>query len=166
MAPHSRYTGISHEDVLKAYDDGLRVLCDSEKCGDVMLMNEDGSQFFVLCHLEYDRMTLDNEYKRDVAKGMDTQLPENYYEDDNPENKPLLKWRAHSDMMYSNWVNYYVYQETPYDINAIKKREKKSKSNFLNRGFIFISLWKSFWKLSLKMCPGEKGVTVRADFST
>lgn len=127
LAPHSRYTGISHEDVLKAYDDGLRVLCDSEKCGDVMLMNEDGSQFFVLCHLEYDRMTLDNEYKRDVAKGMDTQLPENYYEDDNPENKPLLKWRAHSDMMYSNWVNYYVYQETPYDINAIKKREKKSK---------------------------------------
>ncbi|MCR5623682.1 MAG: homoserine O-succinyltransferase [Lachnospiraceae bacterium] len=125
LAPHSRYTGASHEDIVKAYDRGLRVLVESEECGDVMLMSEDGSKFFVMCHLEYDRLTLDQEYKRDAAKGLDTAIPVNYYKDDNPENKPLLRWRAHCDLMYMNWLNYYVYQETPYELNKIKKFRNK-----------------------------------------
>ncbi len=125
LAPHSRYTGVSHEDIENAYGDGLRVLVDSEECGDVMLMSEDGSKFFVMCHLEYDRITLDQEYKRDKKKGLDTAIPVNYYKNDNPHEKPLLRWRAHCDMMYSNWLNYYVYQETPYELNKIKKRQSK-----------------------------------------
>ncbi|MCR5629230.1 homoserine O-succinyltransferase, partial [Eubacterium sp.] len=75
-----------------------------------------GKQIFVLGHLEYDRLTLDKEYKRDLAKGLNPQIPVNYYEDDDPKNKPELTWRSTSNCLYSNWLNYYVYQATPYEL--------------------------------------------------
>ena len=79
-------------------------------------MSKDGRQIFVTGHPEYDRVTLDSEYKRDMAKGMDTDIPKNYYPDDNPEKRPLLQWRGHSNALYTNWLNYYVYQVTPYEL--------------------------------------------------
>ena len=88
--------------------------------GDLIVMTKDGKQIFVLGHLEYDRLTLDTEYKRDMAKGLNPEKPYNYYPDDNPDNRPLLTWRATSDCLYSNWLNYYVYQTTPYDLTKIR----------------------------------------------
>ena len=79
-------------------------------------MAQNGRQIFVMGHPEYDRITLDTEYKRDLSKGLDIQMPVNYYPGDNPENKPLLTWRATSNNLYTNWLNYYVYQVTPYDM--------------------------------------------------
>lgn len=114
LAPHSRYTEIRKEDVEKNPE--LTILADSEDAGLFLVMAGNGKQIFLFGHPEYDRLTLDNEYKRDVAKGLNPGIPYNYYKDDNPENKPLLTWRAHSNALYSNWLNYYVYQETPYEI--------------------------------------------------
>ncbi len=74
------------------------------------------ARFFVMGHPEYDRVTLDGEYKRDLGKGLPIEMPENYYRDNNPENGPLLLWRAHANNLYTNWLNYYVYQSTPYDL--------------------------------------------------
>ena len=79
-------------------------------------MAQDGRQIFVMGHPEYDRMTLDSEYKRDPGKGLNPQIPENYYPNDDPEKKPMLTWRAHCNNLYTNWLNYYVYQVTPYDL--------------------------------------------------
>lgn len=112
-APHSRHTRISREDILG--NEKLTILADSEEAGVCMVMAEEGSQIFVTGHLEYDRMTLDREYKRDIEKGLKIELPQNYYPNDNPDNRPLLTWRGHSNAMYTNWLNY-VYQETPYDL--------------------------------------------------
>ena len=111
--PHSRYTYMDHDEI-KACDD-LIVLADSKELGECILISKDGKQIFVLGHLEYDRLTLDKEYRRDQKKGLDTSLPENYYPDDDPDQKPLLRWRGASNAIYTNWINYYVYQETPYD---------------------------------------------------
>lgn len=111
--PHSRYTYMDHDEI-KACDN-LIVLADSKELGECILISKDGKQIFVLGHLEYDRLTLDKEYRRDQKKGLDTNLPENYYPDDDPEQKPLLRWRGASNAIYTNWINYYVYQETPYD---------------------------------------------------
>ena len=111
--PHSRYTYMDHEEI-KACDD-LIVLADSKELGECILISKDGKQIFVLGHLEYDRLTLDKEYRRDMKKGLDTNLPENYYPENDPEQKPLLRWRGASNAIYTNWINYYVYQETPYD---------------------------------------------------
>ena len=91
------------------------MLAKSEEAGVLLAIAEEGKQVFVQGHLEYDRVTLDSEYKRDLEKGADIQLPVNYYKDDNPNERPLLMWRAHSNALYSNWVNYYVYQNTPYE---------------------------------------------------
>ena len=79
-------------------------------------MAEDGRKIFVMGHPEYDRVTLDGEYKRDLGKDLPIEMPENYYRDNNPENGPLLMWRAHANNLYTNWLNYYVYQSTPYDL--------------------------------------------------
>ena len=84
-------------------------------------MAKEGRQIFVMGHPEYDRMTLDSEYKRDMGRGLNQQIPENYYPDDDPENKPVLTWRSHANNLYTNWVNYYVYQETPYDLYGENK---------------------------------------------
>lgn len=116
LAPHSRNTESSPEDI-RSHEE-LVVLAESDEVGDLIVMTKDGKQIFVLGHLEYDRLTLDKEYKRDMAKGLNPEMPANYYPDDNPDNRPLLTWRATSDCLYSNWLNYYVYQTTPYDLTA------------------------------------------------
>ena len=114
LAPHSRHTGISKEDILKHED--LVILAESDKAGVFILMTKDGKQVFVLGHLEYDRYTLDTEYKRDRDKGLDIEVPYNYYKDDNADNPPLLTWRSHANIFFTNWLNYYVYQVTPYEL--------------------------------------------------
>ncbi len=111
-APHSRHTEIRKEDIL-AHEE-LTILAESEDAGVFLLMNQDGSQIFVMGHPEYDRMTLDSEYKRDKAKGLPIRLPVNYYPNDDDTQRPLLQWRSHGNIMYANWLNYYVYQQTPY----------------------------------------------------
>lgn len=113
LAPHSRYTEIRKEDVEKNPD--LIILADSEEVGLFLVMAQNGKQIFMFGHPEYDRLTLDSEYKRDLGRGLNPKVPVNYYKDDNPDNKPLLTWRAHSNALYTNWLNYYVYQETPYE---------------------------------------------------
>jgi len=113
FAPHSRYTGISMEDVEKSGK--FTVLAESDEAGYFILLAEGGKNIFVLGHPEYDRLTLDKEYKRDVAKGINPDIPVNYYPDNDPEKKPLLLWRSHANTLYSNWINYYVYQNTPYE---------------------------------------------------
>lgn len=118
LAPHSRNTESSPEDI-RTHEE-LVVLAESDEVGDLIVMTKDGKQIFVLGHLEYDRLTLDKEYKRDMAKGLNLEKPYNYYPDDNPDNRPLLTWRATSDCLYSNWLNYYVYQTTPYDLTKIR----------------------------------------------
>ena len=113
FAPHSRYTGISKEDVEKS---GMfTVLAESDEAGYFILLAEGGKNIFVLGHPEYDRLTFDKEYKRDVAKGINPDIPVNYYPENDPEKKPLLMWRSHANALYSNWLNYYVYQNTPYE---------------------------------------------------
>ena len=114
LAPHSRHTGIDEEAV--AANPALTVLARSEQAGSYIIIADEGKQIFVTGHSEYDRMTLDKEYKRDLEKGLDIQIPYHYYQDDNPENKPLLTWRGNSNCLYSNWLNYYVYQMTPYEL--------------------------------------------------
>lgn len=112
MAPHSRHTESSREDIRSRRQ--LIVLAESDEAGDLIVMKEDGRQIFVLGHLEYDRMTLDKEYKRDMARGINPKLPVNYYPDDDESVRPYLTWRATSNCLYSNWLNYFVYQITPY----------------------------------------------------
>ena len=114
LAPHSRHTDVPIEKIRA--DERLMILAESEKAGAFLVMAEDGKQIFVMGHPEYDRITLDQEYKRDKSKGLPIELPENYYPDDDCEQKPLLTWRAHGNNLYANWLNYYVYQVTPYDM--------------------------------------------------
>lgn len=113
LAPNSRHTTILTEDIKKCPE--LKILAESEEIGVYLAIAEEGRQIFVMGHPEYDRMTLDNEYKRDIGKGLDIEIPKNYYPGDDPEERPLLQWRAHSNNLYSNWLNYYVYQVTPYE---------------------------------------------------
>ena len=113
-APHSRHTQIDPAKI-KACED-LMVLAESDEAGVFLAMTKDGRQIFVMGHHEYDRMTLDEEYKRDKSKGLPIEIPCNYYPDDNPENRPLLTWRSNANNLYTNWLNYYVYQITPYDL--------------------------------------------------
>jgi homoserine O-succinyltransferase len=115
--PHSRHTEVRKEDILACED--LSLIAESKDSGVSMVMARGGRDFFITGHLEYASNTLDKEYKRDMGKRDDVELPKNYYKDDNPQNEPLVTWRAHANLLYSNWINYYVYQETPYDINKI-----------------------------------------------
>lgn len=114
MAPHSRHTEVPQK--LLESDERITILADSLQAGVFLCMAQEGRQIFVMGHPEYDRMTLDSEYKRDMGKGLNPQIPENYYPDDDPENKPVLTWRSHANNLYTNWLNYYVYQVTPYDL--------------------------------------------------
>lgn len=114
MAPHSRYTEVRREDVEK--HSNLQILADSQEAGLFLIMSRDGRQIFVQGHPEYDRMTLNSEYHRDLEKGLNPQLPCNYYENDDPFAKPVLCWRNMANTLYSNWLNYYVYQVTPYEL--------------------------------------------------
>lgn len=119
MAPHSRYTEACREDILK--NRALTVLADSDEAGIYIVMSENGKQIFIMGHPEYDRYTLDQEYKRDLEKGLNPALPVNYYPDDDCNRRPLLSWRSHANNLYTNWLNYYVYQITPYNIEDINK---------------------------------------------
>lgn len=116
MAPHSRYTAVSREDIEKCPE--LEILADSEEAGVYIVMSRNGKNLFVMGHPEYDRITLDQEYKRDMAKGISPDMPVNYYPDDDYTKRPDLSWRAHANILYSNWLNYFVYQTTPYDLNG------------------------------------------------
>lgn len=116
--PHSRHTGFRKEDIEKVAD--LDILAESDEAGVYIAASKDGRQIFVTGHSEYDANTLKSEYDRDVALGDDIKLPKNYFKDDNPEKEPIVKWRGHSNLLFSNWMNYYVYQETPYSYVDIK----------------------------------------------
>ena len=115
-APHSRYSGVRREDVVEHAD--LQLLAESEEAGVYLVKSKDGRHIFLFGHPEYDRMSLDAEYRRDLAKGIDIQVPENYYENDDPDTTPLLTWRGHANTLYTNWLNYYVYQVTPYHLTG------------------------------------------------
>jgi len=114
FAPHSRYTAVLREDIEKHPE--LTIVAESDIAGVFLVMSEDGKRIFVIGHPEYDRSSLDNEYKRDINKGLDIDLPYNYYKDNDPSNPPLLTWRSHANGLYTNWLNYYVYQVTPYEL--------------------------------------------------
>ena len=114
LAPHSRHTETPAEEILAC--DRLTVLAQSPEAGVFLAIAEDGKKIFVTGHPEYDRYTLRNEYQRDLGRGLPIQVPYNYFPDDDPEQKPLLQWRSHSNNLYSNWLNYYVYQMTPYEL--------------------------------------------------
>lgn len=115
--PHSRHTETRKEDVLKV--PGLELLSDSEQSGVYIVQAMGGRQIFVTGHSEYDPLTLQTEYERDVQKGLSIDVPANYYENNDPRNEPVVRWRSHGNLLFSNWLNYYVYQETPYDLNNI-----------------------------------------------
>ncbi len=112
LAPHSRYTEVRREDIEK--NDDLIIISESEDAGVFMVMSKDGKQIMVTGHLEYDATTLAEEYERDLAKGLDIEMPENYFPGNDPANRPLNNWRSHTHLLFSNWLNYYVYQATPY----------------------------------------------------
>lgn len=116
--PHSRHTEVRREDILAC--PGLQLIAESPECGVSMVMARGGREFYITGHLEYAPNTLDTEYRRDRGVRDDVELPRHYYVGDNPDNPPLVTWRAHANLLYSNWINYYVYQETPYDINRIE----------------------------------------------
>lgn len=115
--PQSRHTEIRREDILERHH--LTLISESPESGVSMVMAREGREFFITGHLEYAPDTLDREYKRDKDKRDDVEMPVNYYMDDNPDNPPLVTWRAHANLLFANWINYYVYQETPYNIEDI-----------------------------------------------
>ena len=117
FVPHSRYTEIAPDKIYGC--DSLKVLAESDEAGVCLCIADGGRQVFVQGHFEYDRLTLQKEYERDVNKGLDIQVPKNYFPNDDPSEKPRLLWRAHANTLYSNWLNYYVYQATPYDVDSI-----------------------------------------------
>lgn len=116
MAPHSRHTQVRREDIIKHPE--LKVLVESAQAGVFLAASRDGSQVFVQGHPEYDRMTLNGEYHRDLAKGLNPEVPCNYYEDNDPFNAPVLCWRNTANTLYTNWLNFYVYQITPYELDT------------------------------------------------
>ena len=118
-APHSRHTAMSREDI--DHCGALRILAESDEAGPFLMSTENGRQIFVIGHPEYDKYTLDAEYKRDVAKGLPIAVPKNYYPNDDPSQPPLFRWRAHAHLLYENWLNYYVYQNTPYDLGEMQR---------------------------------------------
>ena len=115
--PHSRHTEIRAEDIEKV--DELQIIAQSEQAGVAIVKAKKGRQLFITGHSEYSRFTLDKEYKRDLKKQLPIQLPVNYYPGDNSEQTPLMRWGSAANMLFSNWLNYYVYQETPYNLEEI-----------------------------------------------
>lgn len=123
MAPHSRHTEVRAEDIRNVKE--LTILAESKEAGVFLAVADEGRRIFVMGHPEYDRITLDKEYKRDKSKGLPISIPVNYYPDDDENQKPLLQWRSHGNILYSNWLNYYVYQMTPFEfINTVDILEK------------------------------------------
>ena len=115
FVPHSRHSEVRKEDIEKV--EGLRILAESDECGVHIVITEDGRQVFVMGHSEYDADSLKLEYQRDIAKGLKISVPKNYFPDDDPSKSPVVRWRGHGNLLFTNWLNYYVYQETPYDLD-------------------------------------------------
>ncbi len=116
--PHSRHSTVNTEDIKKC--PSLQLVSESKEAGAYIITSKDKKQIFVTGHSEYDRDTLRLEYERDVNLGKDIQIPKNYFADDNPQKQPVVRWRSHANLLFCNWLNYHVYQTTPYDINEIK----------------------------------------------
>jgi len=116
--PHSRHTEVHRQDIRR--NPNLQIIAESPDSGVSVVMARGGREIYITGHMEYSPNTLDIEYKRDIGKRDDVFMPENYYQDNNPENSPIVRWRAHANLMFSNWLNYYVYQETPFDIDKIE----------------------------------------------
>ncbi|NLM45536.1 MAG: homoserine O-succinyltransferase [Firmicutes bacterium] len=117
--PHSRYTEVRREDLEQVED--LEILAESPEAGVAIVISRDDRQVFMLGHAEYDQLTLKYEYERDLAKGLPVPLPQNYFPDDDIRREPVVRWRSHANLLFSNWLNYYVYQETPYDLLTLGK---------------------------------------------
>jgi len=122
LAPHSRHTEIRREDIEKHSD--LQILAESDDAGIYIVSDKDGRNLYITGHSEYDPFTLKGEYDRDVNKGLPIHVPKNYYPNDDPSQTPNVRWRGHANLLYANWLNYYVYQSTPFDPNEIPKRTK------------------------------------------
>lgn len=120
-APHSRHTTIDRADVEAV--PGLKILASSEEAGVYIIMNKEGRQIFVMGHSEYDPDTLEREYLRDKSQGLPIHVPVNYYPNDDDTKPPMVRWRGHGNLLYSNWLNYFVYQTTPYDIMAVGQEQ-------------------------------------------
>ncbi len=120
-APHSRYTEVRREDIVD--NPYLQIMCESEESGVYIVSAKKGRRLFVTGHPEYTTNTLRAEYDRDLKKGMDIEMPRHYFTDDDPTKDVIVKWKAHSNLLFCNWLNYYVYQETPYDLEAILPEE-------------------------------------------
>jgi homoserine O-succinyltransferase len=118
FVPQSRHTEVRREDILKVKD--LEILAESKDSGVYLVASRDGKQVFITGHSEYDAGTLKKEYDRDIEKGLPIKVPKNYFPDDDPAKEPNVSWRAHANLLYCNWLNYYVYQETPFDLKEIK----------------------------------------------
>lgn len=117
-APHSRYTTVLESDIRRSND--LQIMAASDEAGIYIVTSKDKKKIFVTGHSEYDKFTLHEEYMRDLEKGMNIDVPKNYYPNNNPKNTPVMRWRSHANLLFTNWLNYYVYQTTPYDITKIK----------------------------------------------
>lgn len=117
MAPHSRHTSVDPEAIRKIND--LEIIAESDEAGVYLIKSRDSREFYVMGHSEYDPYTLKKEYDRDVNLGRTIKIPQNYFVNDDPKNEVLVTWRSHANLLFSNWLNYYVYQSTPFDINAI-----------------------------------------------
>jgi len=115
--PHSRHTEVRRCDIEKIRE--LKIISESDDAGVYMVMARGGREFYITGHSEYSPNTLDEEYKRDLAKGLEINIPVNYYRNDDTNNKPVVLWKSHANLLFTNWLNYFVYQETPYDINSI-----------------------------------------------
>jgi homoserine O-succinyltransferase len=118
FVPHSRHTEVRREDILKVKD--LQLVAESDESGVYMCMARGGREIFVTGHSEYSPLTLDSEYKRDLGKGLPIDMPRNYDRNDDPSQPPVVRWRGHANLLFSNWLNYYVYQETPFNIDEIR----------------------------------------------
>ncbi len=119
FVPHSRHTEVRREDILKNPE--LTLMSESPEAGVYMVMARNGREFFVMGHSEYSPNTLADEYFRDLKKGLEINMPKNYFANDDSNNKPVVRWRSHANLLFTNWLNYFVYQETPYDISDIAK---------------------------------------------
>lgn len=117
FAPHSRHTTVSKEKIAACPE--LKILADSDEAGVYLVISKKGKHIFVFGHCEYDADTLANEYFRDKEKGLNPEIPTNYFPSDDPKKQPKMTWRAHAALLFNNWINYYLYQETPYDLNQI-----------------------------------------------
>ncbi len=124
LAPHSRHTEIRSEDIAKVNE--IQLLAESEEAGVYIVGSKDGRQLYITGHSEYDPFTLKAEYDRDVNKGLPIHIPKNYYPNDDPTQTPNVRWRGHANLLYVNWLNYYVYQSTPFDLNQIAGKSAKT----------------------------------------